>query len=87
MNTVPFSYPKEFHPGDSAGTTGVYRAIHLRHRMPHELTVLEGETFPACKKCGGKVKFELLHAAPRLKGDLDLMMAMSAALIAIIAVL
>ena len=67
-----------FHPGDRAQTTGIYRATHLRHRMPHEITVLEGETFPPCKRCGENVRFELLHAAPRLAGDVDLLLALCA---------
>jgi hypothetical protein len=63
-------------PGERAQSSGVYRAIHLRHRMPHEITVLEGETFPPCKRCGDNVRFELVCAAPRLAGDVDLLLAL-----------
>jgi len=73
-----YSEPKLYRPGDRAEVTGVYRAVHLRHRMPHELTVLDGETFPECKKCGERVRFELIHVAPRLKGDVDLLMTVCA---------
>ena len=79
MTALPVVLPKEYRPGDRAKTTGVYRASHLRHRMPHELTVLEGESFPGCKRCGDKVRFELVHAAPRLKGDVDLLLLLCAA--------
>lgn len=67
-----------FRPGERAQTTGIYRATHVGHRMPHEITVLEGETFPPCKRCGQNVRFELLHAAPRVAGDIDLLLALCA---------
>jgi hypothetical protein len=67
-----------FRPGDRAEVTGIYRAVHVRHRMPHEITVLDGETFPPCKRCGDHVRFELLHAAPRFGGDIDLLVALCA---------
>lgn len=69
---------KELRPGERATESGIYRAVHLRHRMPHELTVIAGEVLPECRKCGDKVKFELLHAAPRLKGDVDLLVVVCA---------
>ncbi len=80
MTAISANLAREFRPGDSATTTGVYRATHLRHRMPHEITVLEGEVFPRCKKCGDKVKYQLVHAAPRLKGDVDLLLGVCALL-------
>lgn len=82
MTVISADRTREFHPGDSASATGVYRAIHFRHRMPHEITVLEGEIFPRCKKCGDKVKFGLVHAAPRIKGDVDLLLGVCAAVTA-----
>lgn len=86
MTASAYSEAKVYRPGDRAEVTGVYRASHLRHRMPHELTVIESETFPECKKCGDKVHFELIHAAPRLKGDVDLLLmvcALSAAALSV----
>jgi hypothetical protein len=82
MTVIASDRAREFRPGDSAAVTGVYRATHLRHRMPHEITVLEAEVFPRCKKCGDKVKFELVHAAPRFKGDVDLLLGVCAAVTA-----
>ena len=84
MTGIPLSRPKEYRPGDRADASGVYRAVHLRHRMPHEITVLDGENFPRCKKCGDKVKFELVHPAPRAKADVDLLLGLCAMLTAVI---
>lgn len=86
MSASAYSEAKVYRPGDRAEVTGVYRASHLRHRMPHELTVLDGESFPECKKCGDKVRFELIHAAPRLKGDVDLLMVLCAMSTAVLSV-
>jgi CheY-like chemotaxis protein len=47
-----------YKPGDAVPESGVYRVLHTRHRAPHESTLREGETFPACKKCGSDVRFE-----------------------------
>ena len=82
MSEVPATH---FRPGDRARATGVYRVTHLRHRMPHELTLLEGEVFPSCKKCKDKVRFELVHAAPRLKGDIDLLLGVCVMATAVLA--
>ncbi len=87
MTALPISRPREFRPGDHAPATGIYRAVHVRHRMPHELTVLEAEIFPQCRKCQEKVKFELLHAAPRLSADIDLWAGLCAVAIATLACL
>jgi hypothetical protein len=42
--------------------------MHQQHRLPHEVTLLKGETFPRCAKCGDMVEFELVHAAPHERG-------------------
>ncbi|MGH9521692.1 MAG: hypothetical protein ACRD3E_04080 [Terriglobales bacterium] len=76
MTASPNRRSATHRPGERAEATGVYRAVHLRHRMPHEITVLEGEIFPLCKRCGEHVRFELIHAAPRLTGDVDLLLAL-----------
>jgi hypothetical protein len=43
--------------------SGVYRVTHSDHRLPHEVTLLQGQYFPRCASCGSNVQFELLHAA------------------------
>jgi RNA polymerase-binding transcription factor DksA len=46
--------------------TGIYRVHHDNHRLPHEVTLLKGESFPRCSQCGSAVEFELLKAAPEI---------------------
>jgi CheY-like chemotaxis protein len=50
----------QYRPGEPVPETGVYRVLHSRHRSPHESTLCEGETFPACKRCGEDVRFEMV---------------------------
>lgn len=33
---------------------------HSQHRLPHEVTLLKGESFPPCAKCKNAVQFELV---------------------------
>ena len=46
--------------------SGIYRVVHRQHRAPHEVTLLGGDLFPRCAKCGEDVEFELVKAAPDL---------------------
>jgi CheY-like chemotaxis protein len=46
-------------PGDKAPCSGVYQSSHCRHRAPHFVSVLKGEVFPACKRCGDQVRYRL----------------------------
>jgi hypothetical protein len=48
--------------------TGIYTVFHAEHRLPHEVTLLKGETFPRCSQCGTSVEFELQKAAPEISG-------------------
>lgn len=50
--------------GQKIPDSGIYRVIHREHRLPHEVTLLAGETFPRCSKCGTEVEFELIKAVP-----------------------
>lgn len=43
--------------------SGIYRVRHRKHRLPHEVTLLQDQTFPRCAKCKDSVIFELLQAA------------------------
>jgi hypothetical protein len=47
--------------GEAAPATGVYRVSHAEHRLPEEITVLLGQSFPRCAKCSVAVKFELVR--------------------------
>jgi len=56
-----------FRPGDLILKSGIYRVYHAGHRFPHEVTLLRGETFPPCNKCGDSVSFELVRGIPALE--------------------
>jgi hypothetical protein len=42
--------------------SGVYRVSHDSHRLMHEATLLAGDVFPLCCRCGAQVRFELVRA-------------------------
>jgi|SRR5690242_121359 len=50
--------------GETIKESGIYRVHHLQHRLPHEVTLLQGQKFPRCAKCNDGVRFELVTAAP-----------------------
>jgi hypothetical protein len=58
-------------PNDAVPVSGVYRVRHYRHRLPHEATLLKGESFPHCRFCVEKVRFRLIQAATRVEHDND----------------
>jgi hypothetical protein len=55
---------KYFTTGQKILESGIYTVHHSEHRLPHEVTLLQGEQFPRCGKCADRVGFELLCAAP-----------------------
>ncbi|HZI56262.1 MAG TPA: hypothetical protein VFF39_05780 [Verrucomicrobiae bacterium] len=46
--------------------SGVYQVIHAQHRLPHEVTLIDGQTFPPCGKCHEEVRFQLVRELPGL---------------------
>jgi hypothetical protein len=40
--------------------SGIYRVYHKEHRLPHQVTLLKENSFPACAKCKEAVHFELV---------------------------
>jgi len=54
---------------DTIPESGVYRVIHVQHRLPHEVTLIEGQIFPPCAKCHEDVRFELLRELPALSRE------------------
>jgi CheY-like chemotaxis protein len=52
-----------FKPGERVPDTGVYHVFHRRHRAAHESSLLQGEVFPNCNKCGDHVRFQLVLAS------------------------
>jgi hypothetical protein len=49
--------------------SGIYKVTHSPHRLPHEVTLLEGETFPRCTNCGNNVQFQLIRAVDGLENS------------------
>lgn len=43
-------------------TTGIYRVEHDSHRLMHMATLLSGDVFPKCKRCGLRVRFTLVRS-------------------------
>ena len=41
--------------------SGIYKVIHQRHRLPHEVTLLRDERFPKCARCQDEVTFTLVR--------------------------
>lgn len=50
-------------PGTEVLKSGVYRVFHHKHRAPHDVILMQSETFPACSRCGVAVRFQLIKAA------------------------
>jgi hypothetical protein len=46
--------------------SGIYQVIHAQHRLPHEVTLIDGQTFPPCAKCHEEVRFQLVRELPGL---------------------
>jgi hypothetical protein len=55
---------KQFNSGKKVSNSGIYRVIHQRHRLPHEVTLIAGDIFPPCAKCGEHVRFTLVRDIP-----------------------
>jgi hypothetical protein len=51
----------KFKTGAVIPASGIYQVMHSAHRLPHEVTLLRGETFPKCQKCVGPVTFKLVR--------------------------
>jgi len=50
-----------FRTGEKIPKNGIYRVIHRKHRLPHEVTLLRDEEFPKCAQCQDSVTFELVY--------------------------
>ena len=51
----------KFKTGAVIPASGIYQVTHSAHRLPHEVTLLRGETFPKCQKCADAVTFKLVR--------------------------
>jgi hypothetical protein len=64
MHPVYLGPPMRFHrTGLKIPRSGMYKVTHSRHRLPPQVTLLEGETFPRCARCARSVNFELIEPA------------------------
>lgn len=50
-----------FRTGERITRSGIYRVIHRKHRLPHEVTLLRDQVFPRCAKCQDQVRFRLVR--------------------------
>jgi hypothetical protein len=60
---------KGLRTGCSIPESGIYRILHLEHRLPAEVTLLRNQPFPRCSKCSEPVYFELVRSAPTVGSD------------------
>jgi len=49
--------------GDPIVHTGIYRVLHLRHRVDHFVVLLAGQNFPRCARCDDLVQFQLFKVS------------------------
>jgi hypothetical protein len=60
---------KVYKSSDKIPESGIYCVTHAQHRLPHEVTLIEGQTFPPCARCHDEVRFELVRELPALKQE------------------
>jgi hypothetical protein len=60
-----------YKPGEKPPIAGIYQVMHYRHRLYHDVTILEGPVFPACRSCGERVRFRLVRSAEPVESDRD----------------
>jgi len=64
---LPVFLPSAFVP-----TTGVFKAIHCRHRDSHYVLLLKGDNFPICATCQTDVRYCLEFSTTWAFEDSDL---------------
>ena len=63
--TQQISMMKPSLAGETAKSSGLYRAVHDRDHVPaHYVVVKRGDVFPNCLDCANKVRFEIAVAVP-----------------------
>jgi hypothetical protein len=65
-SVLRFDRKAVYRTGDAVPESGIYRVSHGSHRLPHEVTLLQHQTFPRCCKCATLVVFEPVALAPTL---------------------
>ncbi len=68
-----YSAPSSEHlaPGEYARVSGIYEALHVKHRADHEVLVIRGEEFPCCRTCKNAVRFRLIAPVDHVTHDWD----------------
>ena len=54
---------RSYKPGEQIPASGIYKVIHSTHRRAHENIFAAGQTFPPCKHCGDKVRFQAVNSS------------------------
>ena len=63
---------RAYRPGELVSISGIYTAVHLDHRQPHEVVAIRGEEFPLCRLCRAEVRFHVVRVLPHMMHDFDL---------------
>jgi len=63
---------RAYGPGEMVPISGIYTAVHLQHRAPHEVVAIRGEEFPVCRVCTTEVRFHIAQVLPHMTHDFDL---------------
>ena len=63
--------PARLATGTKAPHSGIYRAYHYQHRMPHSVIVLKDDLLPVCHYCGDRVEFVELMDGDLAGSDYD----------------
>ena len=63
---------RPYGPGEMVPISGIYTAVHLDHRAPHEVVAIRGEEFPVCRVCKAEVRFHISQILPHMTHDFDL---------------
>ena len=58
--------------GAPAPVSGIYRAYHYQHRLPHSVFAHKDQLMPACARCGDRIQYGLLLSAGCIDEDVDL---------------
>jgi hypothetical protein len=60
-------------PGDTVPETGIYKVLHRNNCSSKiaEMILKGSQLCPACRVCGEKVRFRLLHSMPHIYEDPD----------------
>lgn len=61
-------FRKTYKPGDEVEASGVYKVIHDSAKE-HEVTIVHGAHFPACRHCGMHPRFVAVKLAQHVESN------------------